>query len=108
MDQLPEITFSALKKRFIVMILRNLNPIKGNVNGTRYVVENMTSNFLFLLISTDMDEGAQLTLPGISFGADDHSFLVTRFKRLHFLICICFAATVNKTQGKSSSLKALK
>ena len=34
----------ALKKGFIVMLLRNIKPSAGHANGTRYVVENMTSN----------------------------------------------------------------
>ena len=36
-----------LKKGFIVMLLRNLDPTSGHVNGARYVFENITNNLLF-------------------------------------------------------------
>ena len=38
----------ALKKGFIVMLLRNIKPYTGNNNGTRYVVDNMTPYVFFL------------------------------------------------------------
>ncbi len=38
----------ALKKGFIVMLLRNIKPSSGHVNGTRYVVDNLTYHLLFL------------------------------------------------------------
>ena len=38
----------ALKKGLIVMLLRNIKLSSGHVNGTRYVVDNMTPNVLFL------------------------------------------------------------
>ena len=37
-----------IKKGFIVMLLRNIKTSYGHVDGTRYVVENVISNVLFL------------------------------------------------------------
>lgn len=37
-----------LKKGFLVMLLRNICPDRGHVNGARYVVVDMTDNLLFL------------------------------------------------------------
>ena len=39
-----------LKKRFVVMLLRNVRQRCGHVNGTRYVVAKMTKNFPFLQV----------------------------------------------------------
>ena len=39
----------SLKKGFIVVLLRNIEPSSGHVNGTRYVDESMTPNLLFLI-----------------------------------------------------------
>ena len=52
-----------LKKGFIVMLLRNLDPTAGHVNGARYVIENMTHNLLFLRVATGSHEGNKLCLP---------------------------------------------
>ncbi len=38
-----------LKEAFIVMLLRNIRPQSGHVNGTRYILEIMTPNLLFLI-----------------------------------------------------------
>ncbi|CDF36420.1 ATP dependant DNA helicase [Chondrus crispus] len=49
-----------LKKGFIVMLLRNLDPATGHVNGARYVIENMTNNLLFLHVTTGSHQGNRL------------------------------------------------
>ncbi len=46
-----------LKKGYIVMLLRNLRPNKGHVNGARYVIENMTDNLLHLKSVTGAFKG---------------------------------------------------
>ena len=38
----------ALKRGFIVMLLRNIKPSSVHFNGTRYIVDNVTPNVLFL------------------------------------------------------------
>ena len=40
-----------LKKGFIVMLLRNIKPYLGHVNGTRYLFERMSANPCFSLFS---------------------------------------------------------
>ena len=53
----------ALKKGFIVMLLRNIKPSSGHVNGTRYVVDNTTPNVLFLTSVSGSKTGERLILP---------------------------------------------
>ena len=90
-----------LKKGFIVMPLRNLDPTAGHDNGARYVIENMTNNLLFLRVTTGSQEGTRLCLPRMTCGPGDDNFPIPAFTRTQFPICTCFALTTNKAQGQS-------
>ncbi|CDF39890.1 ATP dependant DNA helicase [Chondrus crispus] len=60
-----------LKKGFIVMLLRNLDPTSGHVNGARYVMEKMTNNLFFLRVTSGSHEGNRLCLPRMPCGPGD-------------------------------------
>ncbi|CDF33193.1 ATP dependant DNA helicase [Chondrus crispus] len=90
-----------LKKGFIVMLLRNLDPATGHVNGARYVIENMTNNLLFLHVTTGSHQGNRLCLPRMPCGPGDDNFPIPGFTRPQFPIRTCFALTTNKAQGQS-------
>ncbi|CDF38180.1 ATP dependant DNA helicase PIF1 [Chondrus crispus] len=60
-----------LKKGFIVMLLRNLHPTSGHVNGARYVIEKMTNNLFFLRVTSGSHEGNRLCLPRMPCGPGD-------------------------------------
>ncbi|CDF36554.1 unnamed protein product [Chondrus crispus] len=63
-----------LKKGFIVMLLRNLDPTSGHVNGARYVIEKMTNNLFFLRVTSGSHEGNRLCLPRMPCGPGDDNF----------------------------------
>ncbi|CDF38756.1 unnamed protein product [Chondrus crispus] len=90
-----------LKKGFIVMLLRNLDPATGHVNGARYVIQNMTNNLLFLHVTTGSHQGNRLCLPRMPCGPGDDNFPIPGFTRTQFPIRTCFALTTNKAQGQS-------
>lgn len=90
-----------LKKGFIVMRLRNLDPQNGHVNGARYVIENMTGSLLYLRVAVGSHEGTRLCLPRMPCGPGDDNFPVPGFTRTQFPIRTCFALTANKSQGQS-------
>ncbi|CDF32173.1 unnamed protein product [Chondrus crispus] len=90
-----------LKKGFIVMLLRNLDPATGHVNGARYVIENMTNNLLFLRVTTGSHQGNRLCLPRMPCRPGDDNFPIPGFTRTQFPIRTCFALTTNKAQGQS-------
>ena len=90
-----------LKKCFIFMLLRNLDPTAGHVNGTQYVMENMTNNLLFLRVTTGSHEGNRLCLPRMPCGPGDDNFPIPSFTRTQFPIRTCFALTKNKAQSQS-------
>ncbi|CDF40383.1 ATP dependant DNA helcase [Chondrus crispus] len=90
-----------LKKGFIVMLLRNLDPATGHVNGARYVIENMTNYLLFLRVTTGSHQGNRLCLPRMPCGPGHDNFPIPGFTRTQFPIRTCFALTTNKAQGQS-------
>ena len=99
-SSLPDHEIS-LKKGFVVMLLRNIRQNCGHVNGTRYVVHNMTKNLLFLRAVSGTAKGNSLVLPRMNCipGMDD--FPIPGFRRCQFPIRVCFAMTINKAQGQS-------
>ena len=93
----------ALKKGFIVVLLRNIKPSSGHVNGTRYFVENMTFNLLFLTSVSGSKKGVRLVLPRMNCTVGKDDFLIPRFRRNQFPIRFYFAMTIKKAQEQSIS-----
>ncbi len=90
-----------LKKGSIVILLRNLRPNKGHVNGARYVIENMTDNVLYLKSVTGAFKGERLALPRVKCRPGDDNFPIPDFTRSQFPVRTCFAMTTDKSQGQS-------
>ncbi|CDF33944.1 ATP dependant DNA helicase PIF1 [Chondrus crispus] len=90
-----------LKKSVIVMLLRNLDPTSGPVNGARYIIEKMTNNLLFLRVTSGSHEDNRLCLPRMPCGPGDDNLPIPGFIRTQFPIRTCFALTTNKAQGQS-------
>ena len=53
------------------MLSRNLNPMKGLLNGTRLIVKNMYENSLDLEIITGRNVGQRTQLPRIDLSPSD-------------------------------------
>ena len=65
-----------LKKNFIVMLLRNLNPAHGHVNGARYQVVRMTNTLLILKSIMGVHAGKILALPRMPCFPGDENFTI--------------------------------
>lgn len=89
------------EKKFVEMILCNLDPNSRHVTERKDVVRNMTRNDLLPQFGTAMRKRARLTLTGISCGPIGDHLPIPGFKRLQFSNCVCFAITANKAQGQS-------
>ncbi|RIA04389.1 hypothetical protein BRARA_K01375, partial [Brassica rapa] len=76
-----------------VMMLRNLNQDQGLCNGTRMVV-------------TRLDVGEEVLIPRIQLSPTDTMHPFT-FNRRQFPIRLCYAMTINKSQGQSLNQVAL-
>ena len=92
-----------LKKNFIVMLLRNLNPMHGHVNGARYQVVRMSNTLLILKSITGVHSGKILALPRMPCSPGDENFPIKGFVRTQFPVRVCFGLTTNKAQGSSFS-----
>lgn len=97
---LPDHALS-LREGLIVMLPHNTDSKNIYVNGTRYAVEDMKNNFLFLRILTAMGKGGKLTLPLFCFGPIEVSYSVLGFMHLKFPIPVCGAISTNKAQGQA-------
>ena len=85
-----------LKRGFIVMLLRHLDPTAGHVNSARNVIENMTNNLLFLRVTTRSRDGSRLCLPRMPCGLVDDNFPIPGFTRTQLPICTTFDLKTNK------------
>ena len=97
---LPDHSIS-LKKGFIVMLLRNIKPSAGHVNGARYVVENMTPTLLYLRSTSGSRTGVRLILPRMNCTVSKDDFPILGFRTCQFPIRVCFAMTVKKAEVQS-------
>ena len=94
-----------LKKVLVVVLLRNIRPKQGHVNGTRYVVINMTDSLPFLQALSGTNQGESFLLPRINCLPGMEEFLIPGFRRSQFPVRVSFAMTVNKAQGQSVSVR---
>ena len=90
-----------LKKVFIVMLLRNIKPSSGLVNGIKYVVENMSSNVLLPRSVSGSKTGERFTLPRMKCTGSKNDFPIAGFRRCRFLVRICIDMIIDKAEVKS-------
>ena len=74
----------ALKKGLIFKLLRNIKPSLRHAHGTRYVVDNMTNNVLFLASVTGSKTGDRLNYLNELCAVSKDYFPIPSFTRCHF------------------------
>ena len=89
-----------LKKGAPIMLLRNLNPKQGLCNGTRLCVTHLSLNCIEGRILGGEFDGQKRLLFRVKLTTSDAKDPFTLTQK-QFPIWLCFAVTVNKSQGQS-------
>ncbi|XP_057801731.1 uncharacterized protein LOC131016937 [Salvia miltiorrhiza] len=90
-----------LKVNCPVMLLRNLNPLEGLCNGTRLIVHDLGRHVIGAVIAVGTHSGEYVLIPRIPLELDDTHICPITFKRLQFPLRLCFAISINKSQGQT-------
>ncbi|PWA54645.1 hypothetical protein CTI12_AA408530 [Artemisia annua] len=82
------------------MLLRNVNLGGGLCNGTRMIIRKLMSKLIEAQIITCTRVGEKVYIPRIPLTHKDPNYPFI-FKRKQFLVKLCYAMTINKSQGLS-------
>ena len=82
------------------MLLRNINPCLGLCNGKRLIVTQLLTHIIEATIITGTNIGNRVPIPRIKcvHNIRDLHFV---FSRKQFPLKVCYAMTINKSQGQS-------
>uniref|UniRef100_A0A0D3E4S6 ATP-dependent DNA helicase n=1 Tax=Brassica oleracea var. oleracea TaxID=109376 RepID=A0A0D3E4S6_BRAOL len=83
-----------------VMLLRNLNQREGLCNGTRLLITRLGNMIIEAEILTGTYAGKRVLIPRISLTPTDARWPF-KLKRRQFPVRVCYAMTINKSQGQS-------
>ncbi|KAJ0502191.1 putative DNA helicase [Helianthus annuus] len=89
-----------LKVNVPVILIRNINQTSGLCNGTRLIVTQLLSRVIEAQIMTGTTIGQRVYIPRITLTHVDEQLPFT-FKRKQFPLKLCYAMTINKSQGQS-------
>ncbi|XP_071718988.1 uncharacterized protein [Rutidosis leptorrhynchoides] len=84
------------------MLLRNVDQSKGLRNGTRLIVERVFDNTIEARIIIGHSFGNLTYIPRMIVEPSNKTIAV-KFRRRQFPLNVCFAMTINKSQGQSLS-----
>lgn len=91
-----------LKKGVPVMLLRNIDMSSGLCNGTRLIVDELGVNVIGAKVITGNHAGDKVYIPRMNLVPSD-SCIPVKFQRRQFPLSVCFAMTINKSQGQTLS-----
>ena len=91
-----------LKKGVPIMLLRNINQSIGLCNGTRLIVTALGNMVIEAEIMTGTHIGRTVLIPRISQTLKNTKLPFT-MERRQFPVKICYAMTINKSQGQTLS-----
>ena len=83
------------------MILWNLNPGEGVCNGSQGIVTRMSNRVLEVQLLTGDHAGKITFIPRMSI-VPSSTQVPFEFCRRQFLVKVCFAMSINKSQGQSA------
>ncbi|EOA28676.1 hypothetical protein CARUB_v10024900mg [Capsella rubella] len=83
-----------------IMLLRNINQREGLCNGTRLIITRLGKRIIEAEILTGTHVGKRVLIPRISLTPTDAKWPF-KLKRRQFPVRVCYAMTINKSQGQS-------
>jgi len=83
-----------------VMVLRNLYPAEGVCNGTRGIVTRMSTRVIEIELLSEEHRGKKVFIPRMTL-TPSQSQVPFKLERKQFPLKLCFAMTINKSQGQS-------
>nr|GEU55007.1 hypothetical protein [Tanacetum cinerariifolium] len=92
----------ALKVGAPVMLLRNINQTAGLCNGTRLRILKLGEHVIEAQIMTGTNVRHTTIIPRLKL-SPSHKRLPLKINRRQFPLAVCFAMTINKSQGQSLS-----
>ncbi|CAJ2669278.1 unnamed protein product [Trifolium pratense] len=95
-----------LKEGLPVMLLRNINPALGMCNGTRLIITHLGDWVIEAKIITGCNVGSKVLIPRIVLTSDDSKWPF-QLRRKQFPLKVCYAMTINKSQGQSLNYMGL-
>lgn len=84
-----------------MMLMRNMCPKRGLMNGTRLVILRLTSRLILARIITGPCAGQDAIIPRIPMRPSDGNNIPVVFTRTQFPVRPAFAMTINKAQGQT-------
>nr|XP_027098951.1 uncharacterized protein LOC113718236 [Coffea arabica] len=89
-----------LKVGIPIILLRNMNQSRGLCNGTRLIITNLGDNIIEAEMITGSSIGTRFFIHRIDMTPTDSKWPFVMIRR-QFPIKVCFAMTINKSQGQT-------
>ena len=83
-----------------IMVLRNIDPLNGVCNGTKGIVTRLLPHLLEMETSDVDGNRKKVLIHRISLTPSDAQIPI-KFQRRQFPVALCFAMTINKSQGQT-------
>ncbi|KAK9698409.1 hypothetical protein RND81_08G102300 [Saponaria officinalis] len=93
----------ALKVGTPIMLMRNLDQSSGLCNGTRLIVNQLGNHIIQATVITGTNMGHKVFIPRMNLTPSATNTLPIKFQRRQFPVMVCYAMTINKSQGQSLS-----
>jgi hypothetical protein len=82
------------------MLLRNMDPANGHVNGSRYIITQLSDRLIQAKGVTGPSVNQHIFIPRMKLLSNDQRLPFT-LQRIMFPVQVSFAMTINKSQGQS-------